>query len=255
MKVCVCVCTYNRPELLERLLRSFRDIELGKLQARDVDLIVVDNKPTDQARQVCESVSDRLPIQLHFAQEPQRGIPFARNRAISEALELGADLIAFIDDDDVPQRDWLIRLIEKQTESGADLVCGIWRWDIDVSSLGWARMTPMFKLNFDRRKRGIPPWLATCNALITRNTLERLRADGPIFSPEFGFLGCDDTDFFIRASKAGARIEVAEKSIISRYCQDHRMTFAGVLRHAFRNGNTAAIMAKTLVPPVVLSRQ
>ena len=255
MKVSVCICTCNRPELLHRLLRSLRHIELGSLEAEDVELVVVDNNPTGEAREICRTVSSDLPVRLHFAEERQRGIPFARNRAVHEALDRGADWIAFIDDDDVPEPDWLLELLRKQQQSAADLVCGVWRWDLGADASNWALDTPMFKqLKVDRRKRGIPPWMATCNVLIGRRTFERLGSRGPVFSPEFGFLGCDDTDFFIRASRDGARVAVAEKSIINRYWQDLRLTLRGMLRHGFRHGNSLVHIAKKHDPPAGLRK-
>ena len=90
-KISVCICTCNRPQLLERLLRSLRGIELGELEPEDVDIVVVDNNPTGEAHEVCRRVSDGLPIPLHFAEETQRGIAFARNKAVGEAMDRGAD--------------------------------------------------------------------------------------------------------------------------------------------------------------------
>ena len=255
MKTSVCICTCKRPALLERLLASLRDVDLGGLTPDDVKVVVVDNSPTGEARAVCERVARTLPIELHFAEEERRGIPFARNRAVREALSLGSEWIAFIDDDDLPQSDWLLQLLQKQEESRADVVCGVWRWNVPANGSSWARSTPLFRsLPLDQRSRGIPPWMATCNVLISRETIETLAAEGPVFSPEFGFLGCDDTDMFIRASKAGARIEVAEKSIINRYWEEFRLTLRGILRHSFRQGNTIVHIAKKHDAPAGLRR-
>ncbi len=103
MNIAACICSCNRTELIERLLNSLRAIDLGGRNPRDVTIIVVDNNPTGESRAVGESASDSLPVALHLVKEPKRGISFARNRAVSEAPNHGADFLACIDDDDLPQ--------------------------------------------------------------------------------------------------------------------------------------------------------
>lgn len=231
--------------MLERVLEALGAIDLGGVATGGVDLVVVDNNPTGEARVVCDRVREQLPIRLHFAEEEQRGIAFARNRAVLEAMKLGSDFVAFLDDDDVPRPDWLRRLLERQRETNADLVCGVWHWDVDADSSAWVARSPMFKTpKLNKRKRGIPAWMATCNVLVSRRVIEGLGAGGPVFSTEFGFLGCDDTDFFIRAHRSGAQIAIAERSVIDRYWQDMRLTLRGMLRHGFRYGNSAVHIAR-----------
>ena len=255
MKVTVCICTRNRPAMLRRLLDSLRNIDLGDLELEDLDVVVVDNQPSGEARDVCELVSGSLPFPVHFAEEPRRGIAFARNRAVGEALDRGADFIAFVDDDDVPQPDWLLELLNKQLETGADLVCGTWRWEFGASASELSRLAPMFQTrDINKKKRGIPSWMATCNVLIGRGPIERVGCTQPVFAPEFGHLGSEDTDFFIRTRESGATIEIAEKSIVNRYYEDFRLTTPGMLRSAFRRGNAAVHLARKHDPPADLRR-
>ncbi|MGI9590846.1 MAG: glycosyltransferase family 2 protein, partial [Myxococcota bacterium] len=130
VKVSICICTCSRPAMLGRLLGSLRDVELGALEASAVEIVVVDNDPSGSARAVCETAAARLPFPIHFAEESRRGIAFARDRLVREALARGADFLALLDDDDVPERDWLRRLLERQQETGAEVVAGMWRWRI-----------------------------------------------------------------------------------------------------------------------------
>lgn len=236
MKISVCVCTCNRPELLQRLLGSLRGIDLGTLDPGSVELIVVDNDPTGQAEAVCQGASSSLPIELHFTEERERGISFARNRAVSTALSRGADLVAFIDDDDIPEPDWLIRLIEKERETNADIVFGTWREDGNLPK--WANGGKLFRnAGHDQEGAfGLPKGVATCNVLIKREVIEGLGADGAAFSPDFAHTGGGDKDFFIRARKSGAVFASAGKSIINRNYEDFRLSFRGLLKMGFKNG-------------------
>ena len=111
--------------MLERLLRSLSGVDLGDLDLSQVEIIVVDNAPNGEVRALGERMAAEMPIALHVVEEPQRGISFACNRAVAEAFDRGAHLLAFIDDDDLPHPDWLLRLIEKQRETGAQLVFGV----------------------------------------------------------------------------------------------------------------------------------
>ena len=122
VNVSICICTCNRPAMLERLLDSLGDVDLGELEPSAVEIVVVDNDPSGSARAVCERARQTLPFPIHFVEESRRGIAFARNRLVNEALARGADLLALLDDDDVPQRDWLRQLLRRQREGEGDVL-------------------------------------------------------------------------------------------------------------------------------------
>jgi len=76
-------------------------------------IVVIDNDATGSASEVVKAFQDETSIRVHYSIEAVRGIPVARNRAISEA---GGNLVAFIDDDELPNRDWLDRLFATMRE-------------------------------------------------------------------------------------------------------------------------------------------
>lgn len=238
VRLYVCVCTHNRVDLLQELLESLQTIELDGLDPRQVRLLVVDNNPTGSVRAMCGPYSDRLPIGLDVAEEPQRGISFARNKAVSVALNDGADFVAFIDDDDMPEPDWLLRLVEKQRDTDADIVFGGWRPMGNVDMPAWLKQTRSFQSHVPRSRNayGLPKYVGTCNVLFRRGVLERLGADGPVFDPDFALIGGGDKDLFIRASKSGSNLVLADRSIINKREEEDRQTIKGALRRAFRNG-------------------
>ena len=123
MKIAICICTYNRAELFERLLLSLQHMRLGRLDPRDVRVIVVDNCPDGRTRAVCDRISGRLPVLLEFTEESHRGLSYARNRAVDEALSRGDDFVVFIDDDDLPEPDQ--SLCPNALPRAADF-CGLW---------------------------------------------------------------------------------------------------------------------------------
>jgi GT2 family glycosyltransferase len=90
----VAVCTRNRPALVARCLEALRRLDYPSL-----DLLVVDNAPTDRAT---EDVVRAQPG-VRYACEPRPGLDRARNRAIAEAR---GELLAYTDDDAVPDPGW-----------------------------------------------------------------------------------------------------------------------------------------------------
>jgi succinoglycan biosynthesis protein ExoM len=241
MTIAICICTCDRVHSLQQLLNAVAGMELGSLDPGDLFFVIVDNRPDGRARAICEEARLHLPCALHFVEEPERGISFARNRAVSTALCHGADFVAFIDDDDLPRPDWLVHLVERQRISGADLVVGIWQLSHDVNipkslrAIKFLQPPESYRMN----RWGTVYGAGTCNVLIGRRVVEHLGQAGPVFRPEFALTGGGDTDFFIRARIAGFSTAVAPDSIVFRDWSAARLTWRGILRRAFRIGGTS----------------
>jgi GT2 family glycosyltransferase len=241
MTIAICICTCERAHSLQQLLNAVAGMELGSLDPGDLFFVIVDNRPDGRARAVCDEARARLPCALHFAEEPERGISFARNRAVSTALSHGADFIAFIDDDDLPRPDWLVHLVDRQRVTGADLVVGMWRLPDNLSVPKSLRGIKFLKPpeSYRMTRWGTVYGASTCNVLIGRRVVEHLGQAGPVFRPEFALTGGGDTDFFIRARAAGFSSAVAPGSIVFRDWSAARLTWRGILRRAFRIGGTS----------------
>jgi len=98
--ITVAVCTRDRAASLAHTLDS-----LLRQTYRARDILVVDNASRDDAteRMVCA----RYPA-VRYVREPQPGLDWARNRAITEAR---GSLIAYIDDDAIADPGWLQALV------------------------------------------------------------------------------------------------------------------------------------------------
>jgi len=248
MKVAICICTYHRTESLQRLLESFVNIELGELGAADVTVIVIDNDPMEENALLCQRLTPQLPIALKYVEEHRAGVTHARNTAIEQALALGADFVSLIDDDDIPQANWLLKLLQHQAETGADLVFGSWQADPDMPD--WAAKSGIFR-DPDRAKNvaasgryGLPAYASTCNVMASRDILQRLSEQGPVFNHNFMYSGGEDKDMFIRARALGAKLESADDSIIHLCHQPERYAARGLLRRGFKCGCSQVGMAR-----------
>jgi len=98
-RIAVLLCTRERPEALKRCLES-----LVKQDHSNFSVWVVDNAPkTPATREVVKAFRDRLDIKYIEANRP--GLSRARNVAL--AADIDANIVAWIDDDEIADSLWL----------------------------------------------------------------------------------------------------------------------------------------------------
>ncbi|HJR22681.1 MAG TPA: glycosyltransferase [Dongiaceae bacterium] len=95
----IAICTKDRAERLTRLLNSLAPV-IGVSRFRSIEVLVIDNASIDSATRI--AVAGFADVGYVF--EPRAGLDFARNAAVRYAT---GDLLAFLDDDVVVDRDWL----------------------------------------------------------------------------------------------------------------------------------------------------
>ncbi|MBD3204374.1 glycosyltransferase [Candidatus Woesearchaeota archaeon] len=91
----IVVCTYNRPDSLEKAL----DV-LSRQDYQNIQVVVVDDysECSEKNKQVCESFSGKI---TYLRNQKNMGISYTRNRGIEYLLnETDASLITMLDDDD-----------------------------------------------------------------------------------------------------------------------------------------------------------
>ena len=108
--------TYNREEMLPRAVESI----LGQTY-RDFELLIVDNGSTDRSGAVAEEYAAR-DGRVRVIHRERGSIGAGRNTGLDAAA---GDYLAFIDDDDRAEPDFLAFLLDLLTENDADLaICG-----------------------------------------------------------------------------------------------------------------------------------
>lgn len=227
-RISVCICTYKRPALLGALLEALSYQSKGEFT---VDVVVVDNDTErsghDAARQACAAY--RLP--LIYDCEPVRNISLARNRAIRHAT---GELLAFIDDDELPDREWLWHLHETLTTHRADGVLAPVLPVFPSTAPEW-----LAKAGIGKRHRRTTGERVTPRDCRTGNMLLRSRvfADGDSwFDPQFGRTGGEDTDFFARQFRKGRTFVWCDEAIVHETVTPDRWTTAFYVRRMWRAG-------------------
>jgi glycosyltransferase involved in cell wall biosynthesis len=117
--VTVVVCTYNRADFLKPSLDSLAAQQTGG--KFDYEVLVVNNASTDGTRHVIDAACDRWGAVFRRVDEPSPGISFCRNRGIAEAR---GSWIAFFDDDQLADPQWLAKLIDSAQRQNVPCVAG-----------------------------------------------------------------------------------------------------------------------------------
>src|SRR5207244_1463324 len=114
----VCVCTFRRPHVAQTL----RSIAAQQgLEGRRLRIIVADNDEEPSARTLIARTAAELDVPVSYVHAPARNISVARNACLQQA---GGDWLAFIDDDEIADPDWLAALLAEAERAGWDAVLG-----------------------------------------------------------------------------------------------------------------------------------
>ncbi|MCL4562641.1 MAG: glycosyltransferase [Chloroflexi bacterium] len=111
LKASAIICTYRRSDQLAKAVAA---LARQSFPAGDFEVIVVDNQPGDpavgqQIELLREQYFASCPERLKKVACPVTGLSFARNAGVSAAR---GEVLCFIDDDAIPNDDWLERVWE-----------------------------------------------------------------------------------------------------------------------------------------------
>ena len=243
-RVAVCVPTFRRPQWLARLLEGLDALEFGRAAPPELRVVVVDNDPEGSARESCAEWSGRLRWPLVYRHEPRRGLSHVRNTAIQAAREAGAEWIAFIDDDEVPEPRWLDELLRVQAEHDADVVSGPVPGRFEGAVPEWVRRGGFF----DRARRPTGSRVehsGTGNVLLRASLFDGVESP---FDPRFGLAGGEDTHLFLRLAAEGRRMVWADEAVAYETIPESRTRARWILQRGYREANTWALCEAELNP-------
>lgn len=242
LKIVLCICTYRRPEGLKKLLNSLPALD----NIPDLEVVVADNHQEREGIAVCKSLPAEYPFLIHTVSATEPGISAARNAATAEALRQAPDLVAFLDDDEWPESQWLAELLRIQQRHGADLVGGPTR--------------PVFPSHADMKLRenayyGADMQLAdgaACvlqaggNFLIKAEVLKPFAPD--FFHPAFAHSGGEDLAFFMQLQQHGYSMHWAANAIVHEPVPDSRLDEGWMRRRIITIHNSRVRVMQLLQP-------
>lgn len=111
-------CTFNRADRLEKLVAAMR----AQTCPIPFEILAINNNSTDTTVATLAHLAKQPGSPLRWVTETTQGIVSARNRAIEESLD--SDILAFIDDDELPLPGLLEAVTDAILNEKADCVGG-----------------------------------------------------------------------------------------------------------------------------------
>ena len=229
--ITVCICTYQRLILLKRLLT-----DLCRTDTRGLftfSIVVVDNAQDRSARQMVLDFASSSPVETLYFSEPRRSISYARNKTLEHAK---GDFIAFIDDDEFPDENWLVHLFRSCNSFPVAGVLGPVRPHFDNHAPDWVR-----KGGFYDRLEHVTGYAIPWQECRTGNVLfksEIIFGLDPVFSPEFG-TGGSDVDFFRRMMAAGHKFVWCNEAVVHEIVPPQRWNRRVLMSRALLRGRNS----------------
>ncbi|MGK5172104.1 glycosyltransferase [Geodermatophilus sp. CPCC 205761] len=252
--VTVVVCTRDRSAVLASCLERLRRLTHGA-----VEVLVVDNAPSDDGtRRLVESVAREDP-RFRYAVEPRPGLSFARNRGLAEAA---GRFVLFTDDDVSVDPDWVqgvLRGFRRRDDVACvtGLVCTA---DItsaaeayfDARASSWSSRTEprLFDLAGDRDASALYPYApgifgTGANFGFDRDHLRALGGFDEALGAGTRTRGGEDLDVFVRVLRSGRAIAYEPAAVVWHH---HRADDAALLRQLYGYGTgLSAFVVKCLM--------
>ena len=257
--VSVVIATLGREPRLNEAVRS-----VLAQSHHHLELVVVDNDPgRGSARLELDDLGDP---RVRVIAEPRRGTSFARNAGLQSAR---GEIVAFIDDDVVADKDWLRRIIVPfQTDEAVDCVTGlVLPAQLDTQAQAWFEEYGAFDKGFTRTVwslderghaiSGLPgprnalfPYSAGAygsgnNMAFRRHALMGLGGFDPALGGGAPTRGGEDLDVFLGVILAGGTLVYEPPAMVRHYA---RAALPDLERQVFGYGSgMCAVIVKQLV--------
>jgi succinoglycan biosynthesis protein ExoM len=226
----VCVCTFRRESVVD-LIASLAQIELP--QGISFRVIVADNDEIPSARERVEGALSQHKLDGVYLHAPARNISIARNACLDAAT---ASLVAFVDDDETVRPDWLVRILARQSATGAAVVFGRVAAVYPKDAPTWLSRADLHSTQVQFRNGAIDGGY-TCNVLMRRDVIGADR-----FNPAFGRTGGEDTTFFTELQRRGAVMVYAADAVVEEPVTASRSSLKWLTTRAFRSGQTYGLL-------------
>lgn len=229
------IITYKRPDSLKRLLAGIATQTFTDREAIPFTVVIVDNDAAGSARSVCDEARSELKLEISYIIEPQKGVPFARNRILA-SLPDNCELLAWIDDDEAPTPNWLDALTLTQKETEADIVMGAISAILPENAPVWVKNGGFF----NRRRfidRASLAEGATNNCLVN---VRSIKSAGLRFNEKLRYPGGSDTLFFREAARKNLRMVWSAAAVVQDFVQPEHCKLGWLLRRHFSAGITLA---------------
>ena len=221
-------------ELATRSIFAQSGVDFSKLE-----LVIVDNDQVPSAMPLVAHLKTEAPLFVTYFHAPESGVANARNAAVKQAR---GSLLAFLDDDEEANPQWLTALLQVQAEFDADAVFGPVRGRIPKGTSPHRAYLEWF---FSRLGSDVPGqidgYYGCGNSLIRRAAMP----DGPApFSAARNLIGGEDDVLFEHMKASGARFVWSPLAWVWEDPLPERLSLAYTFSRAFAYGHGPTLAAK-----------
>jgi glycosyltransferase involved in cell wall biosynthesis len=228
MLVSIVIPTKDRTLLLREALESVAHQAVPPWF--DTEILVVDNSRDGSAAGCCATFGPRI----RYIHEPRLGLSHARNRGISEAH---GELVAFLDDDERAEPNWLVEICQTLRTTQADAAFGSVEpvFERQVELVNYARniyrrrISQLSGTNISR----LYYKLGTGNSCFVRSRC--FEADEP-FSTKFNISGGEDVYLLKNLVAKGRRLVWSPNARVLEWVPASRCCLDYLLLRRFRSG-------------------
>jgi glycosyltransferase involved in cell wall biosynthesis len=195
MKISVVIPTYQRPELLMRCLHALSEQEFEK---DAYEVIVVSDGPDELTKHIADAWNDSYETPFRYVALPVKKGPAAARNAGWRASS--APLIAFTDDDCMPDKRWLQQIYDN------------WQQESEIAYTGRIIVPlPPAPTDFERNTANLETAeFVTANCVCTRAALEKI--DG--FDERFEAAWREDSDLEFRLLLSNTPIRKLSDAVV-----------------------------------------
>ncbi|MGE0464108.1 MAG: glycosyltransferase [Vicinamibacterales bacterium] len=210
--VSIVLTHFNRPQLLAQALESIRRQDYARIEV----ILVDDGSDAPEAVRFVASLEEEFDARgWRIVRQANRYLGAARNRGIREAR---GTYVLFMDDDNIAEPQEVSTFVGAAAASGADILTCFLRVfqghgpsTSDEGTYCWPFLGAAVSPGVTRNSFG------DANAFVRRTVFDRVGK----FTEDVG-IGCEDWEFFARATLGGCRLMVVPEPLV-RYRQGQGM--------------------------------
>jgi glycosyltransferase involved in cell wall biosynthesis len=226
MKVSIIINTYNRLHSLPRTLES-----LKFLRYKDIEVIVVNGPSTDGT---AAYLKDKWTNEIKILQCSEANLSLSRNIGVCAAK---GEIVAFTDDDGVPEPDWLDKIMPAYLDNNVAAVGGFVRnhTGVDFQTLyiksdrhANSDVLITSRADLPSSSPGEKEFVGLIGVNSTFRRHELIRAGG--FDIEYSYF-LDETDALVRLVDAGYKVVIMpDAEVHHKYASSHIRNESGVAK-------------------------
>lgn len=226
----MCIASIGRKSLLATLT-SLAECRLPTDTVLDV--VIADDSASGVVEPMLSELSINWPFELKVVTSAAANIAIARNTCLQNAT---GDYLAFIDDDETADKDWIDSFITLAEDTKADAMFGPVNAIYPPDAVKWiCDAKPFVKVTGARGDKVSTG--STCNAFVKKSVIDDFKLS---FRPDLGKSGGEDTAFFAQLNRMGGILIASDNAMVYENVPLDRLNINHLRSRYIRGGQTYA---------------